>query len=510
MRLHPALAFLPASRTRDVKLRFVRGGVASLVGQVSRTVVQLLGTVILARILSPADYGLMSMALVVVGLAQMLKDAGLSMATIQAEKISESQVSSLFWVNLGLSALIALVVLSLSPAVAAYYGRSELRAVTAALSASFLVSGVSVQHEAMLRRHMRFGALAVSGVLGQVVNVGVAVASARAGLGYWSLVLGTAVGALTSTLSAVYFFPWRPGHLERGCGLRGMLQFGADVTGFNLVTYVARNADYMLIGRYLGAGPLGLYTRAYQLFMLPITQIGVPMNDVALPTLSALSGDPSRFASYFRRFLDVLALLTVPLALYCVIEAEFIISVMLGDQWLEAVPVLRLLAIVGVTQAVATTRGLVLLSNGMTRRYLMLGVTNAIVAVSSFVVGLPYGIEGVAFAYAISGMLFFVPSLWIFMRHTPVSPKDFGAALLRPVAYALLATMGALFVRSTLSSDSVVAHLVVGLTFAALYVGLAAASDSVRSNLRTIAGALTSSGPEGVAEGSHESRSKSM
>lgn len=506
-RLHPGTAFQVGAREQRIGTRFIRGGAASLVGQVSRTVVQLVGTMVLARILSPTDYGLMSMSLVVVGLAQMFKDAGLSMATIQSEEISESQVSSLFWVNLGLSALIALVVLVSSPLVASFYGRSELSGITSALSVSFLVSGVAVQHEAMLRRHMRFGALAIVGLVAQIVNVGVALAAAVAGYGYWSLVMGTAAGAVASAVATLFFFPWRPKGFERGCGLRSMLRFGADVTGFNFVTYFARNADYLLIGRYLGASPLGLYTRAYQLFMLPITQIGAPMNDVAMPTLSALKGDTERYASYFRRFLDVLALLTVPLALYCVIEAEFIIGVMLGEQWLEAAPVLRLLAVVGVTQAVATTRGLVLLSNGLTRRYLHLGLVNALVAVTSFVLGLPYGIRGVAFAYAVSGLLFFPLSLWVFMRSTPVSPRDFGAALARPMALSLLATVGAVLAREILNSDTVVAHLAVGLVFAAMYTGLAYTSATIRGNLKTIFGALFSHSAEtdvaSPSEGDH-------
>ena len=338
VRLSSAELFDSATLSADLARKSVRGGVTTLGVQLGRTSVQMLGVVVLARVLTPQDYGLVAMATVVVGLAQMFKDAGLATATVQTDAISESQISTLFWLNMAVSLTLALCTMAAAPLVVAFYHEPELGPVTIALSLSFLAGGVSIQHEALLRRHMRFAALGAAQFASQVVTVTVSIIGALSGLGYWSLVVGTLSGSLALTIGVLWFCPWVPGRPRRGTGARRMVKFGGNIMGFSLANYFSRNTDYLLIGRLIGADALGLYTKAYQLFMLPIGQIRTPLNDVALPALSALKGESSRYASYYRRLLELLALLTVPLASYCVIEGQFVVDLLLGQQWRASVP----------------------------------------------------------------------------------------------------------------------------------------------------------------------------
>lgn len=438
------------------------------------------GTAVLARLLTPADYGLISMVTVVVNFAQMFKDAGLSMATVQKEHITHEQISTLFWLNVLISGCLGLCVLLGSPVVSLFYGKPELTPVTAALSISFIISGLTIQHQALLRRHMQFGTLAGITISSQIVNLAVTITLALLGWRYWALVGGTLAQALAGTLMTLFYCPWSPGQLKKGTGVREMLKFGGHLTGFNLINYFSRNADNMLIGKFIGADALGLYARAYQLFMMPISQIRAPLDQVAMPVLSSLRNQPERYAKYYQRLLDIMATLTMPLTMYCAIEADFLIRLLLGNQWLGAVPVFRILAIAGLIQAIAGTRGLVLVSCGFTRRYFYWGLFNAIITVVSFLVGLPYGIEGVATAYAAANYVILLPSLFFCFPQTPVSVSLFMKALAVPLLISVIAGGSVFLLKLALDIDSFLAHSFYAAIFAIIFMTLSWCRKTVR------------------------------
>jgi len=464
----------------------IQGGMTTLSAQAIRFVLQLAGTMVLARLLTPSDYGLIGMVMVVVSFAVMFKDAGLTMATIQRETISHEQISTLFWLNVLISVVLTLCVLIGSPVVAWFYGKPELTAITAALSLSFLISGLSIQHQALLRRHMKFGTLAAIEITSYFANLVVTILLALAGWRYWALVGGTLTTALSGTLLTWLFCPWIPGRMHTGTGVRDMLKFGGHLTGFNFVGYFSRNTDNILIGRFLGADALGLYAKAYQLFMLPIGQIVVPMTQVAVPVLSSLRNQPERYAKYYERLLDIMASLAMPMTAYCAIEADFLIRVLLGSRWQGVVPVFRILAVAGFIRAIAGTRGLVLLSCGFSRRYFYWGLLNAILCVGSFVVGLPFGIEGVAASYTIANYLILLPSLFFCFSHTPVTVSLFMKTLVPSFLISGAATLGLAYVKWTYSTDAILAHALYAGVFVVLYAGLAYRRQSIRETLSLI------------------------
>ncbi len=445
-----------------------------------RFILQMVSTMVLARLLTPADYGLIGMVSVVVNFAVMFKDAGLSTATVQKDKISHEQISTLFWINVFISVMLGLCVLVGSPLVAWFYGKPELTAVTAALSLSFILSGMSIQHAALLRRHMRFGSLAVVQIASQVITLTVTILLALCGWRYWALVGGSLTTALSTVALTLFFCPWVPGRMQKRSGVRDMLKFGGHLTGFNFINYFSRNADNILIGRFIGADALGLYAKAYQIFLMPISQIRGPLTQVATPVLSSLKDQPERYVKYYQRLLDVMASLTMPLTVYCTLESQFLIQLLLGSKWLGVVPVFRILAIAGVVQAIAGTRGLVLISQGFTKRYFYLGLFFAIVCISSFIVGLPYGIKGVALSYTIANYLLLIPSLFYCFSRTPVTVSLFFQTLLPPLVTSGVAGFAVLLSKYAWPSDSLMAHgLYLGL-FGLSYVALSFCRQSIR------------------------------
>ena len=341
----------------DFARKSVRSGAVALTSQATQFALQFAGTVILARLLTPDDFGLVSMATAVVLFAQVLRDAGLYTATVQAGSISQQQVSALFWVNVLISALLGGCLLALAPAVASFFHQPELVGVTAVLAAAFLLGGFATQHQALLNRNMMFRSLAVIQAGSQLTYLIAAIALAFAGFGYWALVYGTIASALMGLCLALLLCRWRPGRPRITVGAGAMLRFGGHVLGYNVVTYFARNADSILIGRALGADALGLYSRAYNLFMMPLLNIGNPLQQVGLPALSQLAEWPDRFARYYLKLLGFVALFTVPIAAVCIIEGAFLVRLLLGPQWMGAVPVFRLLALAGLIQPAVATYG---------------------------------------------------------------------------------------------------------------------------------------------------------
>jgi PST family polysaccharide transporter len=474
------MLFESRNREEDLSQQAIRGGINTVMAEAGQFVLRLVGTVVLARLLSPSDYGLIAMVSVIINFAMLFKDAGLSMATIQRAQISQDQISALFWLNLFVSMLLGLVVLASSPVVAWFYGRPELAPITAMLSMSFLVTGLTIQHQALLRRHMCFGMLAVIRVTSYATNVVVTILLAVLGWKYWSLVAGTLALGLSNTLMTLYFCPWVPGRWRRGMDIRDMFVFGGHLTGFNFINYFSRNLDNLLIGKFIGMDALGLYSRAYSLFMMPISQIRGPLTHVAMPVLSRLRDQPERYAKYYQRLVDVLASLTIPFTLYCVLEAEFLIELLLGPRWLGASPVFRILAIAGLIQPVAGTRGLVALSHGFSKRYLYWGLFNAILCTGSFVAGLPFGIAGIATAYTIMNYILLIPSLYYCFHMTPVTVSMFFRVLLAPFLCGVLAAVAVVGMKQMWVYESPVYHYAYAGVFTVVYAGMSLCRPTVR------------------------------
>jgi PST family polysaccharide transporter len=391
----------------------------------------------------------------------------------------------LFWANALLSGLLGVVLASASPLVAAFFHEPRLVGVTVALALGFTVTGFASQHVALLQRSLFFRSVALTLVVPQMVYVATAVVLALSGWGYWALVGGAVLQAVSTVVVALMLCRWIPGRPRRGVGAGRMLRFGGHVFGFNAVSYFSSNLDNILIGRYLGSEAVGLYAKAYGLFLMPMARIRTPISQVALPVLSQLRDDSSRYLRYYHGIVSVMSFLAVPLSLLCVFEADFLIRLLLGPQWDAAVPVFRVLATVALIHPIASTRGLVLLSHGQSQRLLYFGVVNACVVCGSFVVGLPYGINGVAVAFAIANYAILLPSLWYCFSGTVVRVGGF----LRAVAPSLAVGAGAstvFAVELTNGNGSDAIHLAVSVAFLAVYALLSLTVGSFRQALRLL------------------------
>lgn len=413
-----------------------RGMSWTLLGSWLSAAVQIGTTMVLARLLTPEEFGVMAMALTLTVVVTQFRSLGLSQAVVQREDLRWSQVNALFWVNSAAGAVLAVLVALAGFPLARFYGEPQLVPVCLALGAGFVVSGVAVQHGALLNRAMRFRTISLRNVVAGLVSSAAAIAAALAGWGVWALVVQH-VGMLVVTSALTWWaVPWRPGRPD---GLRDalpLLGFGAHVSVANIFHTLSREGDNVIVGRALDAGALGLYTRAYGLLMLPLRQLKTPVQAVMVPALSALQGEPARYRHAYRMAISGLGHLGMPVVVVMAVTAHELIAVMLGTTWLAAAPIFQILAVASFVQLVSTTTGWIYTSTGRGAAYASWAVVNGVVTVGGFLVGVRWGVTGVAVSYAVTQVLLLLPGFVVACRRTPVALADPFLAMLRPTVVA--------------------------------------------------------------------------
>ena len=424
---------------QDLKAKVIRGGLARLGAQGATFILRVGSLMILARLLSPNDFGLVGMVTAFTGVLTLFQDFGLSSAAIQRATVTDEQISTLFWINMLLGAALGLVALAMAPAIAAFYHEPRLFGVTAALAAGFFFTAAGAQHSGLLQRQMRFTALAVISVVSLTVGIAVAIYGAKAGYGYWALVSMTVTPPIIATIGFWLTAGWMPGVPRKRAGIRSMMHFGGSITLINLLVYAGYNAEKVMIGRFWGVDAIGIYGRAYQIVSIPTENLNSAVGQVAFSALSRLQDDPIRFRSYFLKGFSLVLGLTLPVTIACALFADDVVFVLLGPKWKDAATIIRLLAPTIAIFAIINPLGWLVFSIGLVSRGLKAAPVLAGVMVAGCVIALPYGPKGVAFAYSAVLTLWVIPHIWWCVHGTAISVRDILVAVSRPLASGILA-----------------------------------------------------------------------
>ncbi len=421
----------------DLKGRSVRGGAVIVAERLSTLVLKIGSMVVLARLLAPAEFGLVAMVTAFTGIVGRFRTLGLPSATVQRAQINHQQVSTLLWLNVAAGLALMLLGMIAAPAIALFYGEPRLTPICMALSAQFALGGLTVQHQALLRRQMRFTALASINVSAITLGTAAAIALAWSGAGYWALVAMPLVTAGTEASLAWLLCDWRPGLPRRVEGVRSMIAFGSNVAGASILNRLCHSVDNILIGMVWGAGPLGLYSKAYNLLKLPRYQIHAPLTKIALPSLSRLQGDPPRFRKYYQTGITVIFALAMPITTFALADAESLVTVVLGEAWRDAVPIFQMLAPAAFFGTLNAALMWVFIPLGRSDRQMRLAGVRTLLTVAAYLAGLPWGPIGVAAAYSTSRGLLVLPELLYAFAGTPLKLRDLGQAAWRPAATSL-------------------------------------------------------------------------
>jgi len=353
-------------------------------------------TITLARLLTPDDFGLITMVAVFTGFAGLLADVGLGSALIQKKDVTELDYSTVFWTNLWLGFFFTGLIFISSDWIAAFYQRQELSLIAQLLSLQFVFSAIRLVPGNRLARDLHFGYVAIANLLGMLLAGALAVYMALEGYGVWALVGQALANALVTTLVICVACRWRPRFSFSFSALKGLMNFSVYVFGTEMIQYGARTVDKLLAGRYLGGDAAGILGRAQALLLLPLKNISHVVGNVMFPALSMVQDDVARVRSVYLRSTQAIALATFPMMLGMMAVADNFVIGVLGEQWTAMIPVIRLLSVAGIASSIVTITGSVFLSQGASKLQFQVNLVTRPIAILGVVIGLPWGLVGIA------------------------------------------------------------------------------------------------------------------
>lgn len=471
---------------RSLSQRAARGALQTVGAQAVRMVLQVGGVVVLARLLSPHDYGLVAMVTAVVGVAEILRDFGLSTAAIQAPHLSRRQRDNLFWLNSAAGLTLAVLVFFCAPLIAGWYDQPELEPIARALASIFFINGLTTQFRADLIRGMRFGRIAVIDIAAPCAALTLAIVLAVLGAGPWAIVGQQITAALMLLGGAALATRWLPGRPSRREPMAGLIRFGWQLAGSQLINYAGNNIDSIIIGTRFGASSLGLYNRTFQLLMTPLGQLRQPTTTVAVPVLARLRPDPPATNRFVERGQVALGLTLVAGLGLVVGAAEPIATLFLGEQWLAAIPILRLLAAAGAFQTLAFVGYWIYVSHGLTKELLHYTLVSVTIKLVTILIASNWGLIGVAWGYALAPAIGWPLSFWWLARSSTIRVGPLFAGAGRVLATAALIAVASWSVCELTSELAVVMQLGLAIVAAAVAFLAPAVLPRWRADLRTV------------------------
>jgi O-antigen/teichoic acid export membrane protein len=382
-------------------------------------------SIFLMRLLGPETFGLIGMVLVFTGFASIFSEMGFGSALIQRQGLTEAHNSSVFWLTVSSGAAVSAILVIFSPLIARFYDEPLLQPLTACVALTFLLSAPGAVPRSLLRKAMRFDQIAMVQIVSLVLSGAVSVGLALYGAGVWSLVAQSLTVALVGSVLSFWIVDWRPKWIWKRSALRDLAGYGAGLTGFNVINYWARSADNLLIGRFMGADALGLYSRAYSLMLLPLNHIISVLAPAMFPALASIQYDTERVRRAYLRAMRLISFLSFPLMLGLIVVAEPFVLGLLGSQWAGVIPLIQILAVVGMTQSLCNPTGWIYTSQGRTDWMFWWGIGGSSTLVVSIVVGVVLGsVESVAWAYMIGNLIITIPCIAIPGRLIDMRVRD--------------------------------------------------------------------------------------
>jgi len=405
----------------SLRKRSIHGAAIISASQVVRFFLLLASQVMLARLLLPADFGILAMVAPIIGFVTTLSDLGMVQSVVQRQHITHRLLNSFFWLNVLLTAVLAVIVILAAPLLALLYKQPKVIGVTAALAWTIVIAGLSMQQTALLNRTMRFYALAVAETAAQAMSLVVSVFFAWRGAGYWSLVAGAATYTIVNGIILWNRSNWRPSRPALSHEAVEMLKFGGSITISNVALYLNTVLDNVIIGSYLGEIALGLYDRAWRLAVMPLSQVMAPVSRVAIPTLSRIPDEPERYRKVFFQMTRVLFLVSLPGLAVAVAAAHPLVLLLFGERWQAAAPVFSWLCAGSLLTPLNMVMFWLFVSQGRPKDQMVFGTAAAVINIMAYWVGVHWGLVGVPITSTLMAYLLPTPLLiWAGTRSGPV------------------------------------------------------------------------------------------
>lgn len=455
---------------RNLGRRSLFGGLTIGAGQLSRFGIYVATMAILARLLSVEEFGVVATVGALTSFLRIFQDAGLSTATIQRDEVTEAQVSNLFWINSALGLLAALIASAVSPAVAWFFRDERLALITVTLSLTFVVTGATVQYQALLTRQMRYTTLSVITVTSMLFGLAVSVGMALQGFGYWSLVGLQVATPAWVLVASVFCTRWRPRLYRRGNQTRSMVTLGANLTIAAMMRSVSESMSTLLIGRVFGLTAVGYYSSASAILQRPLNQLFAPFDRVMVPSLSRMQNDPERYRKAFLRVYGLIALAAFPATALVIGLGKPIVYVVLGSGWDQVVPLFQALSFCLLSVPLTNAAMWLLTTQARKEEILTIGWLFPVNTIVWALIGLPFGVLGVAIATSASKVCVRLPiANYIVGRRGPVTTRDLWSMYVRHLPSVPAVLAGIWIAKFLFPGMSPIVELVVGGSFGVVF-----------------------------------------
>jgi polysaccharide transporter, PST family len=405
---------------------------------------------------------------------------GFTEAVLQCEDFNHFLASNLFWINIFIGMLLTVAFAASGPLFAHFYGNPLVSRVTVGASLSIIVTSVSVLHLALLRRAMYFSAVSINDVIARIVSVAVTVILGWAGWGYWALISGIVAQPLSQTIGALILCEWIPSFPRRIAGTASATRFALNIYGRFGVNYFARNTDNLIVGWRFGAGALGFYKKAYDLFLLSACQLVAPLTNVAVSALSRLNKESAQYRRYLLSAIGITAFVGMGLGADLTLVGKDVIRVLLGPGWVASGRIFSFFGPGVGIMLVYGTHGWIHLSLGTADRWFRWVFVEFAVTGSLFLGGAHWGPSGIAAAWTLSFWILAIPAFWYAGKPIRLNVSEVANAIWRYALASLAAGMVAAAIFRRLQSPTEMPSLLGALSriaimstiFVVLYVGI--------------------------------------
>ena len=400
----------------NLKTKVIHGLTWSFTSQVGTVGSQFIITVILARLLSPSDFGLLGMITVFTGFATIFNDMGISGALIQKQDTDEKHLSSAFWLNIIIGVILTLLMMAASPLIARFYDVPQLEPLIIGMSLNYFIASFTIVQQAILTKDMDFKRLAARDIVAVIAGGLVGITLAYRGFGVWSLVYQSITFTLMNVILLWTVSPWRPKFIFSKEAILDIFKFSANLTGFSIVNFFGRNVDYLLIGKFLGAEALGFYTLAYKLMMVPLQNISWVISRVMFPAYSKIQNNLIKLGDTYLKTVKAVSLVTFPMMfILFVVAPEFVVFIF-GPQWEPTVIIIRVLCICGAMQSIGVLSSTIYQSLNETRTQFRLQLAATLIVTVAVIAGLNFGIKGVALFYTLQYLIWFNINYFVVLK----------------------------------------------------------------------------------------------
>ncbi len=434
------------------------------------TTLRFITLAILARLLSPSDFGLMGMIMVVIGFAQAFADMGLSNAIIQRQGVAESHLSSFFWINVLSGILIFVFILLLRPIVVIYFKQPSLSSYLTFAAVIFLITPVGQIFTTLLKKDLKFKTLSKIEIAGTVVYSVSTIGLALAKFGVLSLIFGQLILSLFTV--GILFFVFRKTWLPRFHfsikEIKSYLSFGAFQMGERALNYLSANIDYIIIGRFLGPAALGFYTLAYQIMISPLTKINPVITNVAFPAFSVIQDDNSRMRRGYCKAIKYISMVSFPILVGMLVVAPEFIRLVYGAKWESSTIVLQIFCLVGVSKSLGNPVGSILLAKGRADIGFYWNIFTVIMVSIAVIVGVNWGIVGVAVAILTLQIPFFFIIQPIVNRLINLTFSQYFKAIQSPFLCSVIMLAGISLLQLSLGNINMLFHFIMTVSVGAI------------------------------------------